>query len=86
MIRIWRRAVSFPMMEHPTEGTLRMMALPVTWAGSPPGDLRPAPRLGEHSVEILREAGYAGADIDAMIAARVTLQAEPPSAPRIIKN
>jgi crotonobetainyl-CoA:carnitine CoA-transferase CaiB-like acyl-CoA transferase len=62
----------FPRMEHPTEGALRMMASPGTWTGTPPGDLRPAPRLGEHSVEILREAGYAEAEINAMIASRVT--------------
>lgn len=68
----------FPIMEHPTEGRLRMIAAPGTWSQTPPGTLRPAPRLGEHSVEILREAGYADAEIQAMIASRVTLIAEPP--------
>ncbi len=62
----------FPMMEHPTEGRLRMMAAPGAWSRSPPEKLRPAPRLGEHSREILREAGYAEAEIEAMIASRVT--------------
>jgi crotonobetainyl-CoA:carnitine CoA-transferase CaiB-like acyl-CoA transferase len=33
---------------------------------------RPAPRLGEHSIEVLREAGYTDAEIDVMIAAGVT--------------
>jgi crotonobetainyl-CoA:carnitine CoA-transferase CaiB-like acyl-CoA transferase len=58
--------------EHPTEGKLRTMRAPDRWSGTPPGALRPAPRLGEHSAEILREAGYTKAEIDAMIAAGVT--------------
>ena len=62
----------FVMAEHPTEGRLRMMASPGAWSQTPPGALRPAPRLGEHSVEILREAGYGGAEIEAMIASGVT--------------
>jgi crotonobetainyl-CoA:carnitine CoA-transferase CaiB-like acyl-CoA transferase len=58
--------------EHPTEGKLRTMAVPGRWSGTPPAELRPAPRLGEHSVEVLGEAGYTHAEIEAMIAARVT--------------
>ena len=58
--------------EHPTEGKLKSMNVPSTWSRTRPGKLRPAPRLGEHSVEILREAGYTKAEIDALVAARVT--------------
>jgi crotonobetainyl-CoA:carnitine CoA-transferase CaiB-like acyl-CoA transferase len=67
-----QKAGFFVMKEHPTEGRLREMTAPGKWSASPPEALRPAPRLGEHSVAILREAGYADADINAMIAARVT--------------
>ena len=67
-----REAGFFVMNDHPTEGRLREMTAPGKWSASPPEALRPAPRLGEHSVAILREAGYADADINAMIAARVT--------------
>jgi len=62
----------FVMAGHPTEGRLRMMATPGAWSQTPPGALRPAPRLGEHSIEILREAGYAGAEIETMIASGIT--------------
>jgi crotonobetainyl-CoA:carnitine CoA-transferase CaiB-like acyl-CoA transferase len=62
----------FVMAEHPTEGQLRLMAAPGAWSQTPPGALRPAPRLGEHSIEILREAGYASAEIETMIASGVT--------------
>jgi crotonobetainyl-CoA:carnitine CoA-transferase CaiB-like acyl-CoA transferase len=48
------------------------MAIPSRWSAGTPADGRPAPRLGEHSTEVLREAGYADAEIEAMIAARVT--------------
>jgi crotonobetainyl-CoA:carnitine CoA-transferase CaiB-like acyl-CoA transferase len=66
----------FVMTEHPTEGRLRLMATPGAWSQTPPGALRPAPRLGEHSVEILREAGYADTEIEAMIASGVTRTSE----------
>lgn len=62
----------FSSVEHPTEGRIRSMAVPSRWSESPPDEPRPAPRLGEHSVEVLREAGYADAEIDSMLAAGVT--------------
>ena len=62
----------FRMMDHPTEGRLRVMATPSSWSATPPDELRPAPRLGEHSAEILKEAGYSANEIEGMIEAGVT--------------
>ena len=62
----------FSTVDHPSEGKLRSMAVPSQWSASPPAVSRPAPRLGEHSIEVLREAGYTDAEIDVMIAAGVT--------------
>jgi crotonobetainyl-CoA:carnitine CoA-transferase CaiB-like acyl-CoA transferase len=62
----------FQMMDHPTEGRLRMMATPSGWSKTQPDELRPAPRLGEHSREILREAGYGDAEIESMMKSGVT--------------
>ena len=64
----------FKTIDHPSEGRLRSMAVPSRWSESPPGEPRPAPRLGEHSVEVLRSAGYSDADVAALLAARVTVQ------------
>ena len=36
-----------------------------------------APKIGEHSVEILREAGYDDAGIDEMVASRATVDGRP---------
>ena len=63
----------FRMLEHPSEGTVRMMAPTGEWTDSPPSIRRPAPRLGEHSVQVLREAGYDDAAIAALIAKGVTV-------------
>ncbi len=62
----------FATVDHPTEGKLRSMAVPSKWSQSPPAVPGHAPRLGEHSIAVLREAGYAEHEIDAMIAAGVT--------------
>lgn len=65
----------FTTVEHPSEGRIRNMAVPSRWSESPPGEPRPAPRLGEHSVQVLRDVGYSETEIEAMKTARVTLQA-----------
>ena len=57
----------FSLDEHPTEGRVRTMGVPSTWSASPPTDMRPAPLLGEHTVEVLREAGYPDAQIQALL-------------------
>ena len=66
----------FRLVEHPTEGTIRVMDAPSRWTESPPSLRRHAPLLGEHSVEVLAEAGYAEAEIRRLLDARVT--ATPP--------
>lgn len=47
----------FETMRHPSEGELRVVAPPVRFGGAASPRPRPAPRLGEHSREILLEAG-----------------------------
>jgi crotonobetainyl-CoA:carnitine CoA-transferase CaiB-like acyl-CoA transferase len=58
----------FQAVEHPTEGSIRTMAVPSEWSESPPEYRRHAPRLGEHTREILREAGLAETAIEELIA------------------
>jgi len=51
-------------VEHPTEGRLKTLAVPSEWSESAPEYRRHAPRLGEHTREVLREAGLAEEKID----------------------
>ena len=62
----------FELKDHPTEGKTRSMRLPNKWSSGVRREWNPAPKLGQHSVEILREAGYDDAAIDAMIASGAT--------------
>ncbi|GLQ05084.1 CaiB/BaiF CoA transferase family protein [Sneathiella chinensis] len=66
----------FSVIDHPSEGRLRDMAYPATWSETQPSPSRPAPRLSEHSAEILREIGYDDARIKALADTGVTLKAE----------
>ncbi|MBL8642951.1 MAG: CoA transferase [Rhodospirillaceae bacterium] len=62
-------------VEHPTEGKLKLPGFPINFSATPESIRRHPPRLGEHSTEILKEAGYAQADIDALVKSGATLQA-----------
>ena len=44
-------------MEHPEAGTVRALGIPVKLSATPGAIRRPAPLLGQHTDEILREAG-----------------------------
>ncbi|MEY4426108.1 MAG: hypothetical protein RL535_406, partial [Pseudomonadota bacterium] len=44
---------------HPHEGVLRQLRPPVRMSATPTALTRPAPRLGEHTTEILQEIGMA---------------------------
>jgi crotonobetainyl-CoA:carnitine CoA-transferase CaiB-like acyl-CoA transferase len=59
--------------EHPSEGALKTMAVPTRFSASQPQPRRHAPRFGEHSAQILREAGYSDRDIERMAADGVTV-------------
>ena len=63
----------FQHMTHPSEGTIRMPGIPVRVDGEQGRVRRPAPRLGEHTREVLREAGLSGAEIDALCRAGAAL-------------
>jgi len=62
----------FQKVEHPTEGRIVNMALPNKVSFGSRKDFLPAPKIGQHSVEILREIGYDDAAIEVMIASGIT--------------
>lgn len=62
-------------VDHPTEGKLKLPGFPINFSATPESIRRHPPNLGEHSTEILKEAGLSDADIAAMVKAGATLQA-----------
>ena len=56
----------FAAVEHPSEGAMRTPTVPTRWSASQPEMRSHAPRFGEHSAELLREAGYSDAEIERM--------------------
>lgn len=62
----------FPVVEHPSEGKIRSMRAAATWSSTPVTPSRLAPRLGEQSAEILREAGFSLDEITRLVDDGVT--------------
>src|SRR5258708_5107241 len=63
-------------VDHPSEGRIKSLAVPSEWSESKPEYRRHAPRLGEHTREVLAEAGFSKEKINALIAAGAAMAAE----------
>jgi len=59
----------FQMLDHPSEGKVRNMRLPNKTSFASRAPVQGAPKLGQHSLEVLRDAGLSQAEIDALAAA-----------------
>jgi crotonobetainyl-CoA:carnitine CoA-transferase CaiB-like acyl-CoA transferase len=57
----------FREQDHPSEGRIRGMDVAAKFASTPADIRRHAPRLGEQTLEILRETGYDSAAIDSLL-------------------
>jgi crotonobetainyl-CoA:carnitine CoA-transferase CaiB-like acyl-CoA transferase len=70
-------------VEHPTAGKLPHLG-PVIRLSDTPGEIQgPAPLLGQHTRQVLKELGYADVTVDDMCRSGVAMQAEPIEAPSL---
>jgi crotonobetainyl-CoA:carnitine CoA-transferase CaiB-like acyl-CoA transferase len=58
---------------HPVAGPTRALGVPIKLSETPGSVRRPAPLLGQHTREVLRETGYSDAEIDALVVAGAAL-------------
>lgn len=64
------KAIDFFVKEdHPSEGRLNAMREPLTWSRTQPESVRSTPRQGQHTREILLEAGLSEQEIAELVAA-----------------
>jgi crotonobetainyl-CoA:carnitine CoA-transferase CaiB-like acyl-CoA transferase len=57
--------------EHPRAGTVRLLSHPIRYDEETPALRRIPPRLGEHTEEVLSEAGYGAEAISNLVEAGV---------------
>jgi len=58
---------------HPVAGPTKALGVPIKLSKTPGTVRRPAPLLGQHTREVLREAGYTDVEIDALVKSGVAL-------------
>jgi formyl-CoA transferase len=56
--------------DHPALGHIRTLGSPIKMSATPPDVSRRSPQLGEHTDDILTEAGYTASEINALRSAR----------------
>ena len=66
----------FKLMDHPTEGRVRVMDIPQRWSRTRPEIRRLAPRLGEHSAEILGDYEFSNEEIERLAASETICRAQ----------
>lgn len=64
-----------PFVEHPKAGKVQTIGLPIKFSGTPGAVQHAAPLFGQHTREVLVEAGYTEAEIETLLAAGAAKQA-----------
>src|SRR3546814_6179274 len=54
-------------LDHTQAGSTKALGCPIHFSRTPTQVRQPAPAVGQHSLDLLREAGYADADIDSFV-------------------
>ena len=67
----------FKQASHPSEGEIQFTDMPVRFSDNAASAERLQPRLGEHSVAVLRAAGLTDNEINALIASGATFEGPP---------
>ena len=67
----------FPVVDHPTEGRLRHLKVPVHFSKTPGGYYRHPERIGQSTHSVLAQLGYSSDEIAALDAAGVTGKPQP---------
>lgn len=67
---------TFVEYEHPTEGRIKTPGFPINFSKTPSRVDRGAPVTGQHSREVLKEAGFTPERIETLLAAGVVAQGE----------
>ena len=67
----------FESIDHPVAGPIRRVQRGVRLGSAAPDELRRPPSLGEHTVEVLEEAGFGDDEIEALTNVRATPVGEP---------
>lgn len=67
----------FATVEHPSEGAIRTMRMPIKWTHNTADAPLPAPRLGENTRDVLGEAGFSAAEIESLVASGAARQGTP---------
>ncbi len=76
----------FKTVSHPTEGDIIMTRLPYRFSETEVSADGPQPKFGQHSLEILREAGFSDSDVRALLDSGCTIDGSAAAKPANAKT
>jgi crotonobetainyl-CoA:carnitine CoA-transferase CaiB-like acyl-CoA transferase len=67
--------MQFMQSMHPKAGLVKGVGFPIKFSEQPRTTVLPAPELGEHTVQVLREFGFKDGEINDLVRDKVVLDA-----------
>jgi crotonobetainyl-CoA:carnitine CoA-transferase CaiB-like acyl-CoA transferase len=67
-------------VDHPVAGKVETIGVPAKFSETPASVTRPAPLYGQHTREVLGDAGFTSAEINTLLAEGAAKETAPPKA------